>query len=124
MIRYKAVRVTGMGERVSLNVSGHAQIIYERNKWTDGIPEHLERNLGICVFDTLQSALDHCGYTDYPIEVWKCEVDDPIHGYVFHDMDLLEQGIYVPTPQYHFPMGTEQYKRIKLIEVVTGTGEA
>jgi len=116
MIKYKAVRVTKDGKRVSLNVGGHAEILYERNKWIEGIPEHLERNLGICVFDCIQNALDHCGYETDPIEIWSCEVQDRVEGGVFHDMDFLEQGMFIPTPNYRFPMGTEMYRKIRFIE--------
>lgn len=119
MIKYKAVRVTLGGERVSLNVGGRAEILYERNRWIEGIPEHLERNLGICVFDNKGHASSHVASREGPFEIWSCEVDGKLNLGVFHDMDFLEQGMFVETPNYNFPRGTEMYKRIKLIERVS-----
>ncbi len=78
---YKVVRVNKIGNQSTLwsyyfdGLTDSMRIMYEPNKWIDANRSLLEQGFGLCVFSTLNRALDFCNpKKNNKFEIWECEV--------------------------------------------------
>jgi len=124
---YKVTTYIEGKERSLAVYNTKAEVKYEVGEWTEA-PQWLAGNgYHLLVFNTLRNAkkfLRGYMYTICP-HIWRCEVKEKFFIMPFQlTGDSLEQGFIAPLPGCKFPEGSVMVKKVKLIDLVSWSGEA